>query len=148
MSSIAITDDLLQRAKSIIGTKPVRAAGYRLKVFLMDSDSGLSAGEADIAPTLAKAGFVAKSNNQKAREDRGTDIALIVDVGPVAYTGEITGNQQWVKVGQVIRMLRYTGHQYEEPPGSGKRYGLINDEDVLGYYEQNVLEDAQESNNG
>lgn len=143
-----VTDNILQRAKAIIGTKPVRAAGYRLKVFLMDADKGLSAGEAESAPTLAKMGFETKTNNQKAREDRGTDIALIVDVGPVAYTGEITGNQAWVKAGQVIRMLRYTGHQYEEPPGSGKRYGLINDEDVLGYYEENVLEDAQESDNG
>lgn len=136
---LAITDDTLQRAKQIIGSTPVRAAGYRLKVLLIESDKGLSAGEAEKAPTLKKLGFEAKSDDQKAREDRGTDNALIVDVGPAAWCQQQhLGPDPWAKVGMVIKMIRYTGHAYEEPPGSGKRYALINDEDVLGYYEETV----------
>jgi co-chaperonin GroES (HSP10) len=140
MSAISITEDLIQRAKHIIGSTPVRAAGYRLKIFLLEAEKGLDAGEAEIAPTLKKLGLVVKTDNQKSREDRGSDMAIVVDVGPVAFKGEQTGNQPWVKPGQVIRILRYAGHQFEDPPGSGLRYGLINDEDVLGVYDENVLE--------
>ncbi len=136
---LAVTDDTLSRVKQIIAGSPVRAAGYRLKVLLIESDKGLSAGEAEIAPTLAKSGFVSKSDNQKSREDRGSDTALIVDVGSAAWCQkQAYGNEPWAKVGMVIKMIRYTGHAYEEPPGSGKRYALINDEDVLGYYEETV----------
>jgi co-chaperonin GroES (HSP10) len=140
-NALTITDDLLKRAKNIIGTKPVRAAGYRVKVFLIEADKGLEAGED--APTLKKLGFETKSEHQKAREDKGTDRAIVVDVGPVAFTGEMTGNVPWVKVGQVVRMMRYTGYRYEEPPSSGKWYGLVNDEDLLGVYDENVLEGEQ-----
>lgn len=136
---LAVTEDTVQRVKQIIGTSPVRAAGYRLKVLLIESDKGLSAGEAAESPTLAKLGFIAKSDNQKSREDRGSDNALIVDVGPAAWCQkQHLGPDPWAKVGMVIKMIRYTGHSYEEPPGSGKRYALINDEDVLGYYEETV----------
>lgn len=136
---ITITDNLVQRAKTIADTTPVCSPGYRLKIYLIEADKGV---DAEQAPTLSKMGFIAKSDNQKSREDRGTDRAIVVDIGPVAFTGEQTGNKPWVKVGQVIRILRYSGHQFEEPPGSGKRYGLINDEDVLGVYDQNVLEEV------
>jgi co-chaperonin GroES (HSP10) len=138
--ALTITDDLLQRAKSIIGTKPVRAAGYRLKIFLIEADKGLDAGID--APTLKALGFESKSEHEQARQSKGADWAIVVDVGPVAFTGEMTGDVPWVKVGQIIRMQRYSGHQYEEPAGSGKRYGLINDEDVLGVYDENVLENS------
>ena len=136
---LEVNSETLDKVKAIIASEPVRAAGYRMKVLLIDSEKSLSAGEAELAPTLAKSKFIMKSDKQKEREDRGTDTALIVDIGLAAYSHKIQmGDQPWNKVGQVIKMIRYTGHAYEEPPGSGKRYALINDEDVLGYYEKLV----------
>lgn len=138
--SIQVTDSMIAKAKRIVGTTPSKAAGYRLKIFLIESEKGLDAGQAAIAPTLAAAGFTAKSDDQKSREDRGSDKAIVVDVGVAAFLGENCGGVQWVKPGDIITILRYAGHQFEDPPGSGKRYGLINDEDVLGVYADNVLE--------
>lgn len=136
---LTVTESTLDRVKSIIATKPVRAAGYRLKVLLIERDKGLEAGEAQQFPTLAAIGLETKSDKEKARHDRGSDDALIVDVGPAAWCQkQHLGPEPWAKVGMVIKMIRYTGHAYEEPPGSGKRYALINDEDVMGYYEETV----------
>jgi co-chaperonin GroES (HSP10) len=136
---LEVTESTLDRVKSIIANGAVRAAGYRLKVLLIESEKGLSAGEAQVAPTLAKMGLITKTDNQKAREDRGTDTALIVDVGPAAWCQkQALGPEPWAKVGMVIKIIRYTGHSFEEPPGSGERYALINDEDVMGYYEELV----------
>lgn len=134
---LEVTPEVLDKVKDIMANTPARAAGYRLKVLLIETDKGLAAGEAAIAPTLAKAGFTSKSDKQKEREDRGTDTALIVDVGPSAWCKkDYYGQEPWAKVGMVIKMIRYTGHAYEEPQGSGKRYAIINDEDVLGYYSE------------
>ncbi len=132
---LEVTSETLAKVKEIIATQPVRAAGYRLKVLLIDSEKGLAAGEASIAPTLAAAGFINKTDKQKEREDRGTDTALIVDVGPAAWCRkDYYGAEPWAKVGMVVKMIRYTGHAYEEPPGSGNRYALLNDEDIMGFY--------------
>ncbi len=136
---LEVTDEIIEQTKAIIASSPVRAAGYRIKVLLLEATKGLDAGEAAVMPTLAKAGFITKSDNQKAREDKGTDTALVVDIGCAAYNNKAhLGEKPWVEVGHIIKMVRYTGHAYEEPPGSGKRYAIINDEDVLGYYEQRV----------
>lgn len=136
---INVTQDVIQKAKSVIASSPVRAAGYRIKVLLLDVDKGLSAGEAEIAPTLAKLGFESKSDNQKKREDKGTDMALIVDIGEAAWCNTaMLGDKPWAKEGQVIRIARYAGHSFEEPPGSGNRYALLNDEDIYGYYQEGV----------
>jgi len=136
---LEVTDALLQRAKEIIATTPVRAAGYRIKVLLLESEKGLEAAEAQAFPTLAKMGLETKSEKQKMREDKGSDTALVVDVGSAAYNNkELLGEKPWVEVGHIIKIVRYTGHTYEEPPGSGKRYALLNDEDCLGYYEEKV----------
>ena len=135
-----LTDDLITKAKQIIGSNPVKAAGYRIKIFLLEAEEGLDAGQAAVAPTLAALGFKAKTDTQKEREDRGSDMAIVVSVGEGAYTAPHLAGVKWCKPGDVIRILRYAGHQFEDPPGSGRRYGLINDEDVLGVYEHNVME--------
>jgi len=136
---LEVTEATLQRAKEIIASTPVRAAGYRIKVLLIESDKGLEAGEAAAFPTLAKMGLETKSEKQKSREDRGTDTALVVDLGPTAFKNDPRmGDKPWIEVGHIIKIIRYTGHSYEEPAGSGKRYALLNDEDVLGFYEDKV----------
>lgn len=138
-SPLEVTDDILQRAKEIIATTPVRATGYHIKVLLIESDKGLEAGEAAAFPTLAKIGLETKSEKQKSRESRGTDTALVVDIGYSAFNNkEHLGDKPWVQVGHIIKIVRYTGHSFEEPVGSGKRYAILNDEDCLGYYETRV----------
>ncbi len=134
---LSITPETIQKAKAIIGRDPVRAAGYRLKILLLEAEHGLDAGQKEAFPTLAAKGLVAKSEHQKSREDKGSDMAVIVDIGDAAWCNKTQlGERPWAKVGHVIRIMRYAGHSYEEPPGSGNRYAIINDEDVLGYYEE------------
>ena len=134
---IKISDEQIAKANEIISGS-VRAAGYRLKIFPLSSDVGLAAGEKELAPTLAKLGFISKSNEQAERETKGSEMAIVVDIGPYAFKDERLGGSSWVKEGQIIKYLRYAGHQFEDPPGSGKVFRLINDEDVLGVYEETV----------
>lgn len=131
--------DLVQKAKEVMGTKPVFASGYHLKIFPIPADQGLKAGEVEVAPTLAAKGLVVATERQKERETRGSDFAIIVHVGESAWKDDKRGlSGAWAKEGQVIRYLRYAGLEFEEPPGSGNVYRIINDEDVLGYYEEVV----------
>jgi co-chaperonin GroES (HSP10) len=139
---IQVTPDMIKRARRIVAKSPSGAAGYRIKIHLLASQKELDDADAERFPTLAAVGLETKSEMQKEREDRGSDKAIVVHIGLGAFKDPSLADVQWVKVGDVIRILRYTGHQFEDPPGSGMRYGLINDEDVLGVYDENVLEEV------
>lgn len=131
-----IDDGTAAKAEAIIAKGAVRASGYHLKIFPLASDTALKAGEKEKYAELAKLGFKAASDRQAMRETKGSDFAVVVDVGPLAWKDDRLGGQQWAKPGQVVRYLRYAGLEFEEPPGSGKVFRIINDEDVLGIYEE------------
>lgn len=135
---LEVNEKARNKAFEVIGGTPCKAAGYRLKIYPLSADTGLKAGEKEKFGTLAKLGFQAATQHQAERETKGSEMAIVVDVGSAAFNGQIGDNGPWVKEGQVIKYLRYAGHEFEDPPGSGEVYRLINDEDVLGVYEENV----------
>lgn len=135
---LKITEQVRERAYEIVGSEPAKAAGYRLKIYPLGVDTGLKAGEREKFSKLAELGFQATTDNQAERETKGSEMAIVVDVGESAWADPRLGDKPWAEKGQVIKYLRYAGHQFEDPPGSGEIYRLINDEDVLGVYEVNV----------
>lgn len=124
--------DLIKAKTIIAGELPV-AAGYRIIVKPLDSESGLKAGEVDKFETLAKKGIITQSEQQTERETKGSHAGIVCHVGDYAYS-EALGGKPWVEVGQVIIFNRYAGQRVDIPPGSGDFYHFCNDEDVLGKY--------------
>lgn len=133
---LKITAESVQKAHDIVASTPVRAAGYRLKVYPLPVDTGLKAGEREKFSELAKLGFTASTEDQAERETKGADMGIIVDVGDGAWLDPRLGGIQWAKVGQVVKYQRYSGHEFQDPPGSGQTYRLLNDEDIIGFYEE------------
>lgn len=136
---LQLNEDVISKAHDVVATSQAKPAGYRLKIFPLGVDSGLKAGEKQKYATLAKLGFQAATEDQAERETKGAETAIIVEAGKAAWSGpHLESHGAWAKEGQVIKYLRYAGHEFQDPPGSGVTYRLINDEDVLGYYEECV----------
>ena len=132
--------EIIASARKVYNSQPAKAAGYRLKILSIPAEKGLEESEAAQFTTLADAGFEVKSEEQKRRESKGADRGVIVDIGKGAWKGEhLLAHGDWAELGQVVLYLRYSGKEEEEPKGSGIMYRFINDEDVLGYYEEKVL---------
>jgi len=103
--------------------------GYRILIRPIDATKGMEAAEMAAAPGLAERGFVTKTDNQQSRETKGSDIGLVIELGPDCYNSE-RFKTPWCKAGDIVLYRRYEGHQYEWPPGSGTRYITVNDEDI------------------
>jgi co-chaperonin GroES (HSP10) len=95
----------------------------------IDAVIGMEASEAKKFETLAKSGFEVKTDEQKAKESKGTHHGILVHMGSKAYK-ELGGD--WVKEGDVVIFDRYAGVEIELPPGSGEKYRFTNDESILG----------------
>lgn len=139
MKQLKITDEIVASAKRIIDTSHSEAAGYRVKVYCLPAEKGLEGDDIEKHPTLAKAGFEAKSNKQLERETRGSDRGVVVHVGKGAWKGNhLMKSGAWAVVGQVVLYQNYTGKTDEEPKGSGEMYRFLNDEDVIAFFKENV----------
>ena len=129
---------VIEKARKVYNNQPSMPSGYRIKVLSIPSSGELE--ESEDAPTLKKLGFTVASEEQKRRESKGADRGIIVEIGKGAWKGQhLLEHGDWAEVGQVVLYLRYSGKEEEEPKGSGIMYRFINDEDVLGYYEEKVL---------
>ena len=133
---LKINDEMVNSVRDkLAGANPV-AVGYRLMVKPIPARKGLEASEGDKYTELAKAGFEDKSKNEQQRESHGSDVGIIVDVGPDAYSvGNLSDREPWAKEGDVVMFPRYCGHICEVPPGSGEKYHFMTDDDLLGKYE-------------
>lgn len=132
--------EALKKVRTVYNKTPSMPAGYRIKVMCIPAEKGLEEAEADKFETLREKGFEVKSNEQLARETKGSDRGIIVEIGKGAWKGQhLLEHGDWAQVGQVVLYLRYSGKEEEEPKGSGIMYRFINDEDVLGYYQEKVL---------
>jgi len=118
-------------ARALVSKGMLQAVGYRLLIKPIESTMGLEEAEMETAPTLAQAGFVAKSVNQIEREERGENHGVIISMGPVAFD-RMGGREAWADEGDVVVFSRYAGTRVEHPPGSGTFYQLMNDEDIFG----------------
>ena len=122
-------------ARRRIASGKLNAAGYRLKVLPIAAQKGLDGVALAEYPTLAEAGFEAKTENQKERESKGAEHGIVEHCGPEVYNNPaIAKKGPWVKEGDVILFQKYAGKLSESPPGSDIWWRFMNDEDVLGVY--------------
>lgn len=133
---LKINEEQLDSIRDQLATATPTAVGYRLMVKPIPARKGMEGAEAAKFEKLAAAGFVTKTDNQESKESHGSDIGVVVHVGPDTYKiGNMSECSNWVEVGDVVIIQRYAGHRAELPPGSGEFYHFINDDDVFGKYE-------------
>ncbi len=131
-----LTDEQIESIRDQLATATPVAVGYRLMIKPIPARKGMEAVETAKFETLAKAGFEAKTNDQKERESHGSDVGVVMDVGEAAYKyGRLSERDPWCKVGDVVMFPRYVGHITEVPPGSGEKYHFMTDDDLIGKYE-------------
>ena len=118
-----------------------QAVGYRLMVKPIPAREGMEAAEERQFETLNRIArekgtkVATKSDSQQARETHGSDIGVVVHVGPDAYSmGNLKGCDPWVKEGDVVIFKRYCGYCTELPPGSGNKIHFMSDDDIEGKY--------------
>lgn len=126
MEQLKITEEVIAKARSIITGNESEAAGYRIKVYCIPADKYYPGGKLEKTP------------EQLERETRGSDKGIIVSIGKGAWKGShLMKTGDWAKVGQVVLYQNYEGKTEEEPAGSGNYYRFMNDEGIVGYYEEN-----------
>ncbi len=121
---------VLSAARGLIGEGMIEAVGYRVVVFPIEAQLGLEAAEAEQFEHLAAQDFQVKSEGERKREERGENHGIVMSIGPVAFEGR-GGRSAWCDEGDVVVFARYAGTRVEHPPGSGKFYQVMNDEDVF-----------------
>lgn len=130
---IKVSEADIEQAHKLISRGSPEAVGYRLIVKPIESKSELDDVIKELCPTLAKAGYIAKSEDQRKRESRGTHHGILVHSGPGAFKGDLEKFcNEWPQEGDIVIFDRYAGFEIELPPGSGDKYRFVNDESILG----------------
>ena len=130
---IKISQDDIEKARDLIAHGTPEAVGYRILIKPIDASTGMEAAKMEQYETLAKNGFDTKTNEQAARESKGTQHGILAHAGPGAFKGDLGKMEcEWPTVGDVIIFDRYTGVEMELPPGSGNKFRFTNDESILG----------------
>ena len=130
---IKVSETDIEQARKLIASGEPNAVGYRLMIKPIESKSELDDAIKEQCETLAKAGFIAKTEHQKERESRGTHHGILVHVGPGAFKGDMEKFcNEWPQEGDIVIFDRYAGFEIELPPGSGDKYRFVNDETILG----------------
>jgi co-chaperonin GroES (HSP10) len=68
------------------------------------------------------------------REDSASEKGRIVDVSPMAFQGGDWASSTPLKVGSAVLFQRYAGTETEG--GDGRKYRIINDEDLKGVFDE------------
>ncbi len=126
-----LVQKVLDAARELLAHGMIQATGYRVLVKPLEATKGLELAEAVDAPTLAERGFETKTESQRVREERGTNHAILMHIGPVAFKN-IGGREAWPSEGELVICSRYAGTRVEHPKGSDVWYQLMNDEDLYG----------------
>ena len=71
-----------------------------------------------------------------AREQKGTEIAQVVELGPTAYKAFDDG-EPWCKAGDYVKIQRYSG---EDTEIDGEFYRTINDNEVIALLKVEIQE--------
>ena len=128
---IEVTDNMAESARKLMSAGTTVAVGYRILVKTIGAVSELEDFEKEKFKTLASAKFEVKTAEQKEREDNGTQYGIAVSVGRGAFQAPALGGENWIEEGDVVVFDRYAGVLMELPPGSGKKFRLMNDESIL-----------------
>ncbi len=132
---IQITEKMIEEARDLIAFGNPVAVGYRLMIKPLDAVTGLESSEKEQFSALAKAGFEAKTKEQKDKESYGSQHGILVSKGEFAFKAAALGGEDWTVEGDVLIFDRYAGVEIELPPGSGEKYRFTNDESILGKME-------------
>lgn len=132
-----VNKEILDAAYKRLAKGVMEAAGYRIMVVPLESRQGLENLELENFPTLAGIAdelgeeFVTKTDDQKSKEDKASDVGILVSIGPCAFQ-RLRDGTVWAEEGDIIVFHRYAGHDIEHPPGSGNYFKMLNDEDIMG----------------
>lgn len=89
--------------------------------------------QVDVPVSLKEGGFeVVKPVDLEKREEAGTQIGTVIQVGPTAFRafdGSDPNWKPWCKPGDRIIFARYAG-KFVDDPETKERFFVINDEDV------------------
>ena len=130
---IQISEDDIDKARDLIAHGTPEAVGYKILIKPIDAVNTMSNAESKQFETLAKAGFVDKTDEQSDRLSKGTQHGILAHIGPGAFKGDVENIcKEFPKEGEVIIFDRYCGVEMELPPGSGDKYRFANDEALLG----------------
>ncbi len=129
---IQISKNDIKEALKLIDEGTPEPVGYRVMAKPLKTREGLEGVEMSEFQNLAKSGFVAQTDTEKERKDKGTFYSIALDVGNMAYKTELLGGSPWIEPGNVIIHERYAGVEVEWPPGSGEKIRFMNDESVMG----------------
>lgn len=139
---LKISEAQIESVRDQLAKATPQAVGYRLMIKPVEARKGMEAAEEKAFPNLMAAAALQgekleiKSSKQEAKESHGSDVGIVVAVGPDSYKmGNMQDSSTWAEVGDVVILQRYAGHRCEVPPGSGDFYQFINDEDLMGKYE-------------
>lgn len=133
MIQISKTD--IEIAYDVIAHGNPKAIGYRVMIYPLEATAELEKAQMKEFEALAKSGFIQKTEEQRARESKGTHHGIVVSVGEFAYQTDKLGSENWVNEGDVVIFDRYAGVEIELPPGSGQMFRFTNDESILGKVE-------------
>ena len=130
---IQISEDDIEKARVLIAHGTPEAVGYKILIKPIDAVNSMSSAESEKFETLAKAGFVDKTDEQSDRLSKGTQHGILAHIGPGAFKGDVEKIcKLFPKEGEVVIFDRYCGVEMELPPGSGDKYRFANDEALLG----------------
>jgi hypothetical protein len=130
---IRISEDDINQARDLIANGTPEAVGYKILIKPIDASTSMSQAESEQFETLAKAGFVDKTDEQTDRLSKGTQHGILAHIGPGAFVGGTWDNCKLMpKEGEIVIFDRYCGVEMELPPGSGDKYRYANDEALLG----------------
>ena len=137
---IQISEDDIEQARDLIANGTPEAVGYKILIKPIDAVTKMSNAESEQFPTLAKADFQDKTDNQSERLSKGTQHGILCHIAPGAFdflkdndpTHEPRTREFYPKEGEVVIFDRYCGVEMELPPGSGDKYRFANDEALLG----------------
>ncbi len=112
--------------------RKIKPAGYRVLVKLKKIDQELE--------EVSEGGIITKvkTKDLRAQEQKGTQEAYVVDIGPTAWQAYDDGTP-WAQIGDCVMICKYSGddrHDIEED----EVYRVINDRDIEAVFPEERIE--------
>jgi co-chaperonin GroES (HSP10) len=113
-------------------TKKVKPAGYRVLVKLEEMDQR--------SEEMSEGGIITKVKTKTTREleQRATQKAYVVDIGPTAWKSFDDGTP-WASIGDCVLICKYSGDDLSDIE-EGEVYRVINDRDIEAIFPEERIE--------
>lgn len=110
--------------------RKVKPAGYRVLVKLKKYEEKAPKG----AILLLK-----EEEARMKREQRGTQEAYVIEIGPTAFKRLDGGEKDWCQVGDCVLITKYSGDDLDDIE-EGEIYRVINDQDIEAIFPEEHVE--------